>query len=508
MKQGYLNRDDRIIIGALMLFALVFRLSTIMMIHTGVDERDYWMSAKAIARGLPYPELSHRTTRYGVILPVALAQLALGSGPNVYYAMPILNCMLQAGLAYAIGRRLRGRITGFLAALALVLFPYMIRAGSQVRPEVFSITYMLLAMLCFIEYLKRDKDDLAPLAWTVFWLFISYEAKITNLFFVPGMMLAALLYKRRAGHAFAIGAALLALFLVETALYAAFTKYKFGELQIIMQNHFHSDSFTVPTVLDLLRRYSPRYLQAYWSLPFAAFAVVSALYFRRGMDKGLGGLILGSLSFFFFLTIAVKGLNPVTPAEAFINRYFSAALGPVFIVLAFAADGAWRRAFGEGRASVVAGSRGFCLLVLGLGAAASLVLFSLPGLPSGIRAYAADPLHPARHTFAINERYRREINAAYEGGTPIVAGAGLAGANALYTCSWFFIDLPSYRDGRPPEFSPFARDGRSYYVLSSSGRPGEGGAFLAARRSPFRVASIGAAELPALDQGDSPESEE
>ena len=225
------------VIAALVVFVLCFRLLTIMMINTGVDERDYWQSARAMTQGLPYPELSHRTTRFGVILPVAGAQVLLGVHPNVYYVLPILNCMVQVGLAYAVGLRLRGRLTGFLAALGLALFPYMIRAGSQVRPEIFSITYLLAAIYCLVNYLDSNNQRLRPLAWASAWLFLAYMTKITNLYFVPGFLFAIIYYKRRPLHAILLSGILFGLFLVETGLYATLTSYKLGQLAIITQKH-------------------------------------------------------------------------------------------------------------------------------------------------------------------------------------------------------------------------------------------------------------------------------
>ena len=120
------------------------RLSTQMMIHTGVDERDYWYAAKALSQGLPFPAFSHRTVRWAIILPVALLQKLLGTHPNVYYVAPLLNALAQTLLLYLFGKRIRGRFVGILSAVMLIFFPYQIRAASQVRPEIFSITYMLL----------------------------------------------------------------------------------------------------------------------------------------------------------------------------------------------------------------------------------------------------------------------------------------------------------------------------------------------------------------------------
>ncbi len=496
MRKEAMSRYDRILIVGLVVFALFFRLATIMMINTGVDERDYWQSARAISQGLPYPELSHRTTRYAVILPVSAAQLVLGVHPNVYYVMPVLNCMVQAGLAYALGFRLRGRLTGFLASLALILFPYMIRAGSQVRPEVFSITYMLLALFYFVRYMDPENERFRPLLWSTLWMFVSYETKITNLFLVPGLFLAILIYKRKPRHAWMMAGLLLGLFLMETALYAGLTPYKFGELEIITQKHFHIDSFTVPHLINLLQRYAPDNLQPYWSVPFAIFGIGSIWYLAKGRDRGIKGLILGALSFFFFITIAVKGLHPITPAESFINRYFSVALVPVFLTLAFLAEGALRRALGNGHSLRLIGDPSTLLAILALGAFAVGIVFSLPILPNRLRSYAHSPFQLASHPFALNEKYRQMINQAYLDGMPIVSSSGLAGSSALETCAAFFMDIGKFENGRAPEPMPVSYGGAGYQGLVTQGDIEGHTSVLVARRLPFRLDLIDVRDLP------------
>lgn len=494
-----LDREAKGMLIALLAFTLFFRLATLMMIHTGEDERDYWNSARALARGLPYPEISHRTTRFAIILPVALSQLAFGIHPNAYYAMPLLNCLAQVALAFLIGLRLRGRIAGFVAGLCLALFPYMIRAGSQIRPEVFSITYILLASLAFIEYLGRDDRSLPFLLWTTAFLFAAYEAKITNLFFVPGMLLAILLYKKKPSHALVLGGGLLLLFLAETGAYALFTRYKYGELEIILQNHFHPDSLVVPHLSSLLERYSSEHLQAYWRIPFALFAIASIVFLSKGRDPRIRGLILASLSFFFFLTIEVKSLHPIMPAESFINRYFSAVLGPAFLVLGCACEGIIVRLFPQAGKLLEERSGRLAATLLSSGALIVLVLFSLPGLPPSIRPYANSPLRLREHPLALNEGYRRQVNGAFNEGTPIVASKGLGGFNALSTCSYFYLDLSNYRDGRPPEFSAAGYGSKELLVLSKDGAGlSSASSCLVALRTPFRVIPMKADGLAAL----------
>jgi hypothetical protein len=491
-----LGRADRILVVGLLAFALFFRLATLMIIHTGVDERDYWFSAKAIARGLPYPDLSHRTTRFAVILPVALVQALFGGHPNVYYVLPVLNSMLQAGLAFVIGLRLRGRLTGFLAALAITLFPYMIRAGSQVRPEIFSVTYILLAMLFFIEYMQRDQKEVVPLLWTAAWLFIAYEAKITNIYFLPGLLIAVLAYKRRPAHALLLCGVLLSLVLLETGAYAAFTPYKLGELEIILKHHIQEGAtIHLARFVDLFQRYSRAHLQLYWQIPFGLYAVAAIAYLIRGVDRRISALVLAALGFFAGITFEVAGFRPLTPAEPFINRYFTAVLGPVFLVLACAAEGIVASRSERRKARKASDSARWWIAALGVGAAAVLALFSFPGLPAGMKEYANSPLHPDRHPLALNERYRRTINRAFEEGMPIVSVTGGGGQNAMETCLAYYIDQSHYVNGRPPAFDRIQRDGSGYLVVGRVDKDAGSGKVLAVVRAPLRIAVIGETDL-------------
>jgi len=500
-----LTRSDARIALALVLFALFFRLATLMMIHTGVDERDYWFSAKALAFGLPYPELTHRTVRFSVILPVAAAQLALGEGPNVYYVLPVLNSLLQAALAFALGTKVRGRLAGILASLGMILFPYMIRSASQVRPEVFSMTYILAALWCFLAYLEGGGRARIALAGSALLLFAAYEAKVTNLFFLPGMAAVMLLRRKPFRDLLLLGGILLALFLAETGLYAAFTDYRFGQLQVIARNHLEgNEALKEMGFLDLFKRYAPPYLQAYWQATFLLFAAAAAYCLRargQGPQKALAVVAFG---FFLCITFAVTGLDPVVPAEPFINRYFSAVLGPVFIVLgSAAADLAWRLAPRLGKRLDGIRPAAFGAL-LASAAFAAAALFSSGLLPEGAREYAHSFLRPAEHPLSLNARYRAEADAALASGLPIVAVPGQAGSNALATCSSYYLSLGSLSGGRRPEPRDLELGGVALRALG--GAPGAG-EVLAAVRSPFRLRRLPAAGLAGLGPESFPERE-
>lgn len=230
-------RTQLIDIGILLGFTLVFRLITLMTMNTGVDERDYWTAAKALRYALPYPELTHRTIRWTVILPAYFAQLIFGTGPNAYYVVPILFQMMQSALIYLIAVKLvrrpsdtislgmtAGRIAGFMAAAALVVFPYSARVGSQLRPEVTSIVYILASFWFLLSYLDKQDQvsahtkqtdklrNFSSLWASLIFMYAAYHSKITNLYFLPGFLLIIWFIGRNFKHAMYYGLLLLALY--------------------------------------------------------------------------------------------------------------------------------------------------------------------------------------------------------------------------------------------------------------------------------------------------------
>jgi len=54
---------------------LLLRLLTLMEVNAGIDNMDYWYSAKALIHGYNYGTLSHRNIRWGIIIPTAVIQL-------------------------------------------------------------------------------------------------------------------------------------------------------------------------------------------------------------------------------------------------------------------------------------------------------------------------------------------------------------------------------------------------------------------------------------------------
>ena len=503
-------RGDRILMAALVLFAVFFRFATLMAIHTGVDERDYWYSAKCIARGWPYPELTHRTVRFAVIIPTAAAQALLGDSPNVYYVSPVLNAALQAALAFALGRRLKGRLAGTLAALGLILFPYMIRAGSQVRPEIFSLTYILAALWCFLVYFDRaekgDKGYFPFLLGSATLLFVAYEANVTNLFFVPGLAIMMLLRKRPWKDILSFCALLLALYAAETTLYALFTPFKFGQLQVIEHSHLEGNDALVPLagLMRLFDRYRHPYLQTYWQASFVVFAAAAAFSLAKKEQIAEHIIVATALGYFICMTFAVKSLSPLVPAEPFINRYFCAALGPISLVVASCFTAVVEHscdrcpALQKLRDRFNAPSAGAYIASIMLAVVLVTATFSSGALPRKATSYTHSIFALSDHPLTKNIRYRSDVDRAWDSGLPIVAIAGTGGENALQSAWIYYLSSDRLRRGAPPELRRIQYGDGGYLEISQENVPTLSGTVLVATRQPIELNFMDASSLPNL----------
>jgi len=250
------RKDDGLIIAVLLVFTLFFRLFLLQMINVGPDEIDYWFAAKQLVTGRAYPAITHRTIRWSIILPTAFFQLIFGLNPLIYYVTPILNSLVQTILMYFLGKKLFGRGVAFYSVLLFTAWPYMWRTGSQIRPAVFSITYVLSALYLLFCYLDIEitepgssveisadsvlkpikassgkqisrwsyleaifKSHQIYLIGSVLFMFLAYQSKITNLYFLPGILILLWRYRHNIRDPLRYGLYLGGLYLLEHAAY-------------------------------------------------------------------------------------------------------------------------------------------------------------------------------------------------------------------------------------------------------------------------------------------------
>lgn len=501
-----IKRDDAIIVLILIVFVILFRLATLMIMNTGIDESDYWSAAKNLRLGLPYPPLTHRTVRWSLIIPVFFTQLIFGVKVNVYYVLPILYQAAQAVLLYFYGKRLHSRFAGILTALAITVFPYSARVGSQIRPEAVSLFYIMASLWFLLNYLDDEDNRFKHLVPSILFIYLAYHAKITNLYFLPGILFTIWILAGRFKHAVSYGLILLGLYVFETLLYAVFTEYPFGHLQIIRSFHFSPEAiYTFTGFGALFKRYVEPYLQWYWQIPFVLFGLSSIYYFVKRGSKILTGLLICAFSFFFFITFAALGLEPFRPVESLINRYFYAVLGIVFLVLIFAflESTAWITNK-ISKYKVVFSSFSFKTNVLfTTGASVFFLVVILLSLftPSGQRFgkyYAWDPVDFSTHALARNRAYGELLNQALRDGLPIVSSNTLAGENSLRTVRRYYLDEKLYRSTVPEGM--FTYNGSEFAYLGTFGEVETLNQFVIVIRGPFKAYKATKNDLPELAQ--------
>ncbi len=328
------KRGDIPILAVLIGFTLFIRIYLLQMINVGPDEIDYWYSARQIVFGGVYPEIMHRTIRWAIILPVALFQKVLGLHPLVYYVPPVVNSLIQTVILYKFGKRLFGSSISFYSVLLFTAWPYMWRTGSQIRPAIFSLTYILIAFYTLFLFLESDKRKYFFFSLAA--LFLAYESKITNLYFVPGILIVLWRYKRRIAEPLKYGGYLFILYLFEHLGYWIFTGNKMGRLGIIASHHMKGDfADKLPHgILGLFARYTG-YMEFPWKLLFLLF-IAATIYLLIKRKKWILELTILHVSFFFFLTFMVKGIHPIEPVEPFLDRYYIVNLPTMSLVIVMA----------------------------------------------------------------------------------------------------------------------------------------------------------------------------
>ena len=340
MKKNYPVLDGWKLVLLLTLGTVLFRLFTLEIIEDSGDGMFYWQAIQKLYHGIAYGTLNHWTTRFGLIIPGLGVVSVLGSHPLVYYILPFVLSVVQVILVYELGRQLHGKHAGLLAAAFLLLYPEMVRASSQLLPGIFSGTYLLLVVFCLLYFYRSGGKKILWLLAGVVLMFLAYETKITNLFFLPGVLLATWLVRKKLRDPVLFGALLFGLFILECLVYYHFTGDLMARAHAITGHHLDHGQ---------LKPVSFFYLFYRWIRPGPHFILVLLLTFgasytilKTRKTSQVHMILLPVLSFVFFLTFTVKSISPLIPATTFQIRYWNVAL-PLMLVLSsiFLVQSAW-----------------------------------------------------------------------------------------------------------------------------------------------------------------------
>ncbi|MFW5771200.1 MAG: ArnT family glycosyltransferase [Spirochaetota bacterium] len=330
MKKNTFALDGWKLLLLLTTSAVLFRLFTLEIIEDSGDGMFYWQAIQKLYYGIDYGTLNHWTTRFGLILPELALVSILGTHPLVYYVLPFMLSVFQVVLVYALGREVHGKEAGILSAAFLLLYPEMVRASSQLLPGIFSGTFLLLVVYCLVRFYRSGGKKILWLLGGVVLMFMAYETKITNLFFLPGVLFALWLVRRKLSDPLLFGTLLFGLFILECLVYYHFTGDFMARAHAITGHHLDHGQ---------LKPVSFFYLFFRWIRPGPHFILVLLLTFwgaytmLKGRATGaVHMVVLPVLSFIFFLTFTIKNVSPLIPATTFQIRYWNVALPLMMLV--------------------------------------------------------------------------------------------------------------------------------------------------------------------------------
>lgn len=322
----WLRREDSRYELSLVVFTLLVRIMT-SAVQTGPDPNQKWgFVRQVLAGGFPSAaEYNHHHARWGVHLPQFVVQTLFGQHAVCAAIAPITFAVIQSLLLYKIGRRLNGPFAGVAAAVLTNLLPssgYMLSVNHTMA---FERVYLLATFYAILR--SAEVRHSRWLAAACFGAFLSYLAKETTVFALPGLAYFTWISRRRFRDVLVFGGSFVTLFLTETLLYRLKFGFKLGRMTIIKRHHMGQAKLDVP--LEFWQLFE-RYTQLEPVLDFLFYgALVTSLcipfWFKYKRREAVPTLLLGTLAatwaFYFLTTFALKSINPLTPAQPPLPRY-------------------------------------------------------------------------------------------------------------------------------------------------------------------------------------------
>jgi hypothetical protein len=388
-------------------------------IENGGDPLDAWYFVRQWAHE-NHPataRLNHHTARFGMHWITWLVQVIGGTHPRYYYYPQLIASCATVGLTYLLGRQVKGKLVGALAALWLMQYGLFHSASCQLRRGIFEAMYGALAVNCLVFYLgqREERAQRRAIVACAVATFLAYLVELPSLYICPGVALAVWLARRNVKHIVIYAAVLLGLFAVETSAYLLFTHYSSrlgvlespgGHLSLKLRGGHEGVSFNY-----LLERFT-KALRSTQQI-YYPFFVLGPLLVWRGGPKARA-VALAGISYCLFMTFFVRGINPIRVFQLNGDRYL--LLGVPLALVAVLAAVQTALEFGVGRLAL-----------------------DLRRLPPAVRRYAgwAGPVAlvavllwlgrdawdkaPIPHALeGVNQAYDL-INDAYARGLPIVA---------------------------------------------------------------------------------------
>jgi hypothetical protein len=330
-------QDTLIVAGLLGLFSFVHRRLEV--VEFGGDAVAKWQFARQWWYHFDWAhgDLDHHSGRMGVNVVAFLAQALFGRGWKSYYVAPFFISLLQLPFMYAIGKRIVNPLAGVIGVLLLTYLATTHRSASQLLPDGFAGTYAIITTYLYLRFADpAESNKRGFLIGMGIAAFVGYLAKETFFFFFPGMVLAVWMARKSLRDVITFLGVMFAGFLIETAMYASFTKYH-SRYQVVRSVHGADGIWPEVKFAELFDRFS--HLHDGWKY-LLFFSLASGLWLlavNRHERKAGQAVALIGFSQLFMLTFFVRGFHPIELWERFEPRYiepfapFAAVMSGAFL---------------------------------------------------------------------------------------------------------------------------------------------------------------------------------
>lgn len=403
-------------------FFILYKIISFRMFDIGGDAINYWFAAKHLYYGLTYSELTHQTSRFGIVLPMYISQLIFGVHPAVTAILPNILLCIQMVLIYKIAVRLHSVQAGFISALLFLVCPYVIRWSGQILPPAFEGPALTMSFYFLLNYGENRKRPIMNLLLSALMLFWAYTVKETDIYFMPAFIIVMYMMKKNYKDILLYSSVLFILFLMECCLYYHYTGDLLGRLHSITGHHLDGEKLVPVSFLTLFRRYTGSEL--FWRIPFFIYLVFLVPVYKKG-NVQTRGLALSGIIFYTLIMFSVKSINPVIPALPFKEQYLMTGLSFMIPVIAIGSITLYKLIHNRFRKTNETGSSLLTLkpyvITIALLSFAGLVATSSGILPGKAAPYYNNILRPSKHQ--LNEFFRLHglFNDAYRNNIPVVS---------------------------------------------------------------------------------------
>lgn len=314
-----ISRSGWLVISIFFLSVLV-RLLTAEYIDIGGDNAMRWTYALGLVQDADI-HISHHSARWAILVPLWGVLEVLGTNPSIYYVLPIIYSSIGCVLIYLIGERLSGKRLGILSALLVMLFPQMTQSGSQLWPSVFQFVYIAAAVLCLLQW-KRNQVGYAFLLLAAFFFFLAWGARLTAVYFFPGLLMFIWLPQKTIRPALIFSVAVGVLCLIEWGVFWAIFNDPMGRLGVIHDSALNRH-VTYTFSEYLLNFVNLKKLKGL--LPVLILTIGASIWMLRSTDWRWRNLSLLYLTFLFLMVYMISGVSPLRRAGDPSARFWCAA---------------------------------------------------------------------------------------------------------------------------------------------------------------------------------------